>query len=70
LKFDSVGRLGGITASTVETTAIIKDESFGTPTVPVATFLTREPTSKISTDGFPPPAKVFRYFFRNANNNF
>jgi hypothetical protein len=59
LKFDSVGRLGGITASTVETTAITKDESFGTPAVSVATFLTREPTSKIITDGFPPPAKVF-----------
>jgi hypothetical protein len=59
LKFDSVGRLGGITVSTVETTAITKDESFGTPAVSVATFLTREPTSKITTSGFPPAAKVF-----------
>ena len=57
MKFDSVGRLGGITVSTVETTAITKDESFGAPAVSVATFLTREPTSKITTDGFRPPLR-------------
>jgi hypothetical protein len=76
LKFDSVGRLGGITVSTVETTAITKDESFGTPAVSVATFLTASASCREVKQGtgFNPDfvqltREIAQEFFAKAGSN-